>query len=252
MEKNLGLIIHPEDFNDLLNMSVEEAGMVTQNVIKYFLGTDEPIPDDRFLNRVTRDMRGRVDRDRKKYTDKALAGSKGGKISAEIKQKSSKSQAEFKQSSSRNQAENKQKPSRVQADVKQTSSPIPIPILIPKDNNINSFVEEIVAFLNEKTGKHFQPKGETERLINGRLNEGYTIDDFKKVITIKCNEWKDDPKYSRYLQPSTLFAPSHFDEYLNQPEKTTPASVAKPNQFTEGVRAKEYNFDELEKRLIKN
>ena len=25
--------------------------------------------------------------------------------------------------------------------------------------------------------------------------------------------------YEKYLQPSTLLAPSHFDNYLNQPEK---------------------------------
>ena len=251
MGKNIGLIIHPEDFKDLLDMSHEETGIIIQNVIRHFQGENNPVDfennpvdfscfsDSRFLSRILREMCSRVDRDKTTYENKSKAGSIGGKRGGAPlgNQNASKNKAKTKQKQSRNKT-------------KQT--PIPIPILIPKDNNINSFVEEIVAFLNEKTGKHFQPKGETERLINGRLNEGYTIDDFKKVITIKCNEWKDDPKYSRYLQPSTLFAPSHFDEYLNQPEKTTPASVAKPNQFTEGVRAKEYNFDELEKRLIKN
>lgn len=248
----LGLIIHPEDFKDLLEMTPEETGKVTQNVIKYFIGEEVVDFDDRYLDRVSRDMKGRIDRDRKNYKDKAYAGSIGGKRGGAPKgnQNATKNKAETKQ----NKAESKQNQSKNKAEQSENKAKqtlIPIPILKPINNNINSFVEEIVAFLNEKTGKRFQPRGETERLINGRLNEGYTVDDFKKVITIKCNEWKDDPKYSRYLQPSTLFAPSHFDEYLNQPEKI---KMQKPssNHFTEGINQREYNFDELEKRLIKN
>jgi hypothetical protein len=48
------------------------------------------------------------------------------------------------------------------------------------------------------------------------LNEGFTVDDFKTVIDNKVAEWKGDAKMDQYLQPSTLFAPSHFDGYLNQ------------------------------------
>lgn len=243
MSKNIGLIIHPEDFKDLLDMSHEETGIIIQNVIRHFQGENNPVDfscfsDPRFLSRILREMCSRVDRDKTTYENKSKAGSIGGKRGGAPlgNQNASKNKAETKQKQSRNKA-------------KQT--PIPKPIPIPKPN-INSYVEEIVRFLNERTGKHFQPKGETERLINGRINEGYTVDDFKKVITIKCNEWKDDPKYSRYLQPSTLFAPSHFDEYLNQPEKATKPSLVKPNQFTEMEKRNDYDMDALMQKLVKN
>ena len=225
MEKKCGLIIHPEDFDDLLSMSPDEAGNVTQNAVKFFLGRDDLVSfegykDERFLSRVSRDMCGRIERDKKTYANKAAAGSKGGKASAEKRQQSSKSEAKIKQTASKSEA-----------DVKQTSSPIPKPIPIPKPN-ISSTVEEIVRYLNEKTGKHFQAKGETVKYINGRLNDGYTVDDFKKVIDKKSRKWKDDPKMYEFLRPSTLFAPSHFDEYLNEPEEAPKEIIRNPKYIS--------------------
>ena len=77
--------------------------------------------------------------------------------------------------------------------------------------------EEIIKYLNEKTGSHFKPTSKsTQRLINGRLSENYTIEDFKYVIDVKTNEWKNDSKMSKYLTPDTLFNASKFEKYLNQ------------------------------------
>lgn len=78
-------------------------------------------------------------------------------------------------------------------------------------------IEEVINYLNEKTEKNFKSNTKnTVDFINGRLNEGYTIEDFKKVIDNKVNDWKDDPINDAYLRPSTLFRPSNFENYLNQ------------------------------------
>lgn len=63
---NHGIIIHPEDFSDLLSMSAEEAGHIIQNVIKTFNDqTQDIVPfSDRYLTRVSNDMCGRVVRDK--------------------------------------------------------------------------------------------------------------------------------------------------------------------------------------------
>ena len=77
--------------------------------------------------------------------------------------------------------------------------------------------EEIIKYLNEKTGSHFKPTSKsTQRLINGRLSENYTIEDFKYVIDVKTNEWKNNTKMSKYLTPDTLFNASKFEKYRNQ------------------------------------
>jgi len=51
--------------------------------------------------------------------------------------------------------------------------------------------------------------------IKARLNDGYSLDDFKKVIDIKTLKWKSDPKMSDYLRPETLFG-NKFESYLNE------------------------------------
>ena len=77
--------------------------------------------------------------------------------------------------------------------------------------------DEIIKYLNDKTGSHFKPTSKsTQRLINGRLSENYSIDDFKHVIDVKTLEWKNDSKMSKYLTPDTLFNASKFEKYLNQ------------------------------------
>jgi uncharacterized phage protein (TIGR02220 family) len=41
------------------------------------------------------------------------------------------------------------------------------------------------------------------------------VTDFQRVIDLKAAEWKDDPYWSQFLRPVTLFGPK-FESYLNQ------------------------------------
>lgn len=80
---------------------------------------------------------------------------------------------------------------------------------------------EIIEYLNLKTGSKFKPTTKPYvQTIRSRLKEGYTVDDFKTVIDKKCREWQGT-KLEKYLTPKTLFAPSHFDTYLNSNETAT-------------------------------
>lgn len=75
---------------------------------------------------------------------------------------------------------------------------------------------EIINYLNEKTGKNFKYNSNaTNNFIDARLNDGYTVEDFKEVIDNKVYEWKETEQ-EQYLRPETLFRPSHFESYLNQ------------------------------------
>lgn len=87
--------------------------------------------------------------------------------------------------------------------------------------------KEIINYLNFKTRKHLDYRTKSyQRLIRGRWNDNVRKDktpeqklaDFKKVIDNKAFDWQGDAKMWNYMKPSTLFAPSHFDEYLNQNE----------------------------------
>ena len=72
----------------------------------------------------------------------------------------------------------------------------------------------IIDYLNEKANTGYKPNSKnTVRHINARLEEGYTIDDFKTVIDKKCTEWKNT-EMEQYLRPETLFG-TKFEGYLN-------------------------------------
>lgn len=93
---------------------------------------------------------------------------------------------------------------------------------IPYSNTIldnNNIYSQVVDYLNGKTNKHYKsstPK--TKSLISARIKEGFTLEDFKKVIDTKCDEWLNDNKMCNYLRPETLFG-TKFEGYLNQEKK---------------------------------
>lgn len=98
---------------------------------------------------------------------------------------------------------------------------------------------EIIEYLNMKTGSKFKATTKPYiQAIRSRLKEGYTVDDFKTVIDKKCREWKGT-KLEKYLTPKTLFAPSHFDTYLNSNEMAamtdTEKKVAELNALIDAV-----------------
>ncbi|BAQ11479.1 hypothetical protein OXB_3009 [Bacillus sp. OxB-1] len=87
---------------------------------------------------------------------------------------------------------------------------------------------QIIDYLNEKTGKRFKASSSaTKKLINGRLSDGYTLEDFKSVIDSKANQWLNDPQFNNYLRPSTLFNATNFENYLNEnfQKRKLPASA---------------------------
>nr|DAS19757.1 MAG TPA: Replication initiation and membrane attachment [Caudoviricetes sp.] len=82
-----------------------------------------------------------------------------------------------------------------------------------------------LAYLNHSVGKNYKYLEKNLKHIIARFNEGYTLEDFKQVIDVKTEEWKDDPEFFKYLRPETLFG-SKFDSYLNQKPKI---SKSKPD-----------------------
>ena len=92
---------------------------------------------------------------------------------------------------------------------------------IVEDNNV---FKDIIDYLNLRTGQHYKhstPK--TRILINARIKEGFTLEDFKIVIDKMCVEWiNTDMK--KYLRPETLFG-TKFESYLNREVKQTTRNI---------------------------
>ena len=78
--------------------------------------------------------------------------------------------------------------------------------------------EQVIEYLNNKTGRSFKNTDSNKRFIKARWNEGYRLEDFKKVVDNKVQEWLNDSKMNQYLRPQTLFG-TKFDSYLNTTTK---------------------------------
>lgn len=92
---------------------------------------------------------------------------------------------------------------------------------------------KIINYLNDQTGKKYKVTDKWKKLIQARLNEGQTYDDFIKVIDTKVKQWKNDAKMNQYLRPQTLFG-NKFDEYLN--EYVQPVNNSRDHEFEETQR----------------
>ena len=92
---------------------------------------------------------------------------------------------------------------------------------------------EIIDYLNSKCLKSYKHKNRIAReKIHARWNEGFRLEDFKRVIDIKAAEWLNDTEMNRYLRPDTLFG-SKFEIYLNS---TMPKQKTNNFVITKGMK----------------
>ena len=75
---------------------------------------------------------------------------------------------------------------------------------------------EILAFLNEKTGRRYQQVSANLDHIKARLQAGATVEECRQVIAKKCREWSGNPDMSVYLRPATLFNRTKFAQYQGE------------------------------------
>lgn len=92
----------------------------------------------------------------------------------------------------------------------------------------NKIYSPVIEYLNSKCKTNYKPSSKkTKSLIDARVNEGFTLEDFKKVIDNKSVEWLGT-EFEKFLRPETLFG-TKFESYLNQ--KNIPKQQGKPNKF---------------------
>lgn len=91
----------------------------------------------------------------------------------------------------------------------------------------------VVDYLNTKAGTSYKATTQkTKSCIDARLNEGFSIEDFKAVIDKKSAEWLGT-EWEKYLRPETLFG-TKFESYLNANVKTKqPVNTGLPQDLAD-------------------
>ena len=181
-------------------------------------------------------IRPLLDSRRKKAEAGKIGGSKRVENARLLESASSKTQALPKQTQAKEERIKEESIKREKEKKEKEKSPVP-----------EYPYKEIVDYLNQKAGKQFLDRSkDTREHIRARFSEGHTLDDFFLVIDNMVGNWKADPKMNQYLRPSTLFGSStKFENYMNmKPQKQKPKNSF--NNFPQ----REYNMDDLERRLL--
>lgn len=109
-------------------------------------------------------------------------------------------------------------------------------------NNKNIYIQ-IIEYLNKRCGSNYKSTTKkTRALIDARIKEGFTEEDFKKVIDKKCEEWIST-EFVNYLRPETLFG-TKFEGYLNQ-RKIKESNYGGFRENTNKGKSQRYDFSKI-------
>ena len=109
-----------------------------------------------------------------------------------------------------------------------------------EEKTFKDFVEEVISYLNFKTKSNFKyTSDKTKALIKARIIDGFSLEDFKKVIDNKTSEWSGTD-FEKFLRPETLFS-DKFEGYLNQKNNNK-----KPSWLTDEVKLEESQMSDDE------
>lgn len=78
-----------------------------------------------------------------------------------------------------------------------------------------SLFKQTIDYLNIKANTRYKyTSTKYKKALHARVEEGFTLEDFKEVIDKKCAEWIGT-EWEKFLRPETLFG-TKFEGYLNQ------------------------------------
>ena len=186
---------------------------------------------DNRLNLTTQKVRTILKKFEKEgYIQFLTSGSKGKESTLKLTLKGKL----FNQQQCNNNATNKNEELQQVEDIKQQQSNNNVTTLSKKKEKDNNIYSLVIDYLNRKASTNYRSTTKnTQSFINARLKEGYTVEDFKKVIDSKSKEWLNTD-FEKYLRPATLFG-TKFENYLNEANKKAPVRIgAKKNIKTNG------------------
>jgi uncharacterized phage protein (TIGR02220 family) len=99
-----------------------------------------------------------------------------------------------------------------------------------EDENKN-VIKDVIEDLNLVLHASYKPSSSKNReLVQARLNEGFTLENFKVVHRKMAKAWSLDNNMRQYLRPITLYG-TKFESYLNRPEDIKQLTTQQQNNL---------------------
>lgn len=198
-----GFTIYKEYYELITLLSEKEQQELLLAITKYMFEDTEPSLNDK---------QQKIFNNLKRPLDKSKNNSKNA-----TKKKQDENEKETKQKRNENEKETKE----------HTHQDVNVNVIVNDNVNVKNIplevIKDIIDYLNMKSNSSYKYSTEkTKSLIKARINDGFTLEDFKKVIDNKCDEWIGTD-FEKFLRPETLFS-NKFESYLNQKTSTKPMS----------------------------
>ena len=100
----------------------------------------------------------------------------------------------------------------------------------PNTINNNVIMKEcnnIISYLNQQSGFKYKLVKSNINLIKARLKD-YSEEELLEMVQYKCNEWRNNEEFRKYLRPATLFNSTKCEMYVAQSKQHN----TKPNLTT--------------------
>lgn len=221
-----GFTIYKEYYELITLLTEKEQQEILLAITKFMFEDIEPELNDK-QTKIFNNLRRPLEKSKKR--SKCGSITKSNENQEEIIGKTNQNQNKIKTKSNENQNQNE----------KETHQDVNVNVIVNDNVNVNKIsleeIKGIVDYLNLKSNSHYKfSSSKTQSLIKARINDGFTLEDFKVVIDNKCEEWLGTD-FEKFLRPETLFS-NKFEGYLNQkPVSKTKTKSDKQWEILKGV-----------------
>lgn len=199
-----GVIIHPEEMGELLNMKPEECGNIVHNMIRTFEGEEVVKFDDRYMDFVSSTLCGRVLRDKQLSEKQSRNGKHGG---API----GNGNAKISEKQPKNNPKTTQKQAKTTPNTKTNTK---------TNTNIykKTYGECANVFLTDEEYSKVKDKGLTDLIEELSLYIASKGDKYKNHYAVIC-QWANRRKKENKVVPfSGDNAKSQFNRFTQRPD----------------------------------
>lgn len=250
MDSKCSFVLYTEYLEHIALLTMEQRGLLFTAILTYVAGYDPPVMDGT-TQMAFSFIRSRLDRDGAAYADKIKkrsdAGKQGGRPKAnesnEKQKKAKKANAFSEKQTKANESNEKQK----------NPDNVPVPVSV-NDNNkktlcksadADALFERLWSLYPLKRGKAQVSKANKMHLLD------IGFDEFQRAI----DRYKADLDNETWRKPqngSTFFNSGYIDYLDANYVPCEQKKEHKKNSFTDFQGQRKYDYDALEKQLLKN
>lgn len=114
--------------------------------------------------------------------------------------------------------------------------------------NVSDDVKEVIDYVSQKVGKHFDYARSYARNIESLFAAGYSKEQMFAVVDSRYDDLANTKEFNTWMNPSKLFYSKTFQGFLDDTKKDSEVVTMSPKQLAQDAKEKEeYHLKEAER-----